>query len=238
MLLIIAGLFILGQAAKDRAGLHIVAVDDKVITLSIGTQRCVFVKVRHAVDAVTLVKVVTKIEILIVWRVHNREIQLCAINREPPDEIAVLIAQGGKLGSVGVDALPGRLRFGRCVDHRLQLGKLVFCPAVIRKALDKQPGTDQKNNAEKEHGQRVGKAAALFLGAIRCSRGKVCIVVLIVKGRMGRGRRLLRRKVAATDFCHSDSPCLNVKSRFTIRCCRRKCKRIRAKNRPQNCKAR
>ena len=238
MLLIVAGLLILGQAAKDRAGLHIVAVDDEVITLSIGTQRCVFVKVRHAVDAVALVKVVTKIEILIVWRVHNREIQLCAINREPPDEIAVLIAQGGKLGPVGVGALPGRLRRGSCVDHRLQLGKLVFCPAVIRKALDKQPGTDQKNNAEKEHGQRVGKAAALFLGASRCSRGKVCIVVLIVKGCVGRGGRLLRRKVAATDFCHSDSPCLNVKSRFTIRCSRRKCKRIRAKNQPQNCKAR
>ena len=144
MLLVVGGLFVLGQAAEDCAGLHVVAVDDKVPAFGVGTQRGLFVQVRHAVDAVLLVEVMAQVEILVVGRVHNREVQRCAVNGNPADEVSVLIFQRGKLGTVGVDVFPrcGRFRRGGGIDHRLQVGKLALGLFIIDKALDQQPSAD------------------------------------------------------------------------------------------------
>ena len=58
MFLIIGRFFILGQAAENGAGLHVVAVDDQVIALGIGTDGRFFIQVRHAVIAVLVLEIV------------------------------------------------------------------------------------------------------------------------------------------------------------------------------------
>ena len=218
MLLIVVGLAVLGQAAEDRAGFHIVAVDDQVVALGVGPERRLLVQVRYAVDAVGFVR-----------RVHNRKIQIGAVDGDPADKVAVLVAQGSKPGTVGVDIFPCRGRGRRGIDHRLQVGKLALGLAVIEEPLDQQAAADEENRGENDHREGVQQITALFFALRGLAPAIVLVVVLVVEGRrflrrnlrqigdcIGclylNGRGLRQRCIAAVNLCHDGFSCKTILS--------------------------
>ena len=205
------------------------AVDDQVVALGVGPERRLLVQVRYAVDAVGFVEVMTQIEVLVVRRVHNRKIQIGAVDGDPADKVAVLVAQGSKPGTVGVDIFPCRGRGRRGIDHRLQVGKLALGLAVIEEPLDQQAAADEENRGENDHREGVQQITALFFALRGLAPAIVLVVVLVVEGRrflrrnlrqigdcIGclylNGRGLRQRCIAAVNLCHDGFSCKTILS--------------------------
>ena len=90
MLLIKALGFVIFQCPEHPAALDVVSVNNQIITCS---KVAVLLDIRHSQITVLLFKVVLQIEIRIVLTLHDRVIDGCSVNGNPPRHILILQIQ-------------------------------------------------------------------------------------------------------------------------------------------------